>query len=369
MKFVIFGLTVSSSWGNGHATLWRGLCRGLAELGHQVVFFELDVPYYSSTRDLTELPGGGELLLYSDWEDVLASARRHVDSADVAMVTSYCPDAIVASQLILNSRAALKVFYDLDTSVTLARLAAGEHVDYVGPRGYRDFDLVLSYTGGTSLDEVRRVLGAERIAPLYGSADPTVHRPVPAENCYRSTLSYLGTYSADRDEALRMRFLEPARLLPESSFFLGGAKYGSDFPWLPNIFFAGHVPPARHPAFYCSSRLTLNVTRGPMAAYGFCPSGRLFEAAACGVPVLSDNWPGLDAFYQPDSEILIANSVEEATGAITRSPEDLARVGAAARERTLACHTAAVRARELESLVAAALSLSTFQEANLACGA
>lgn len=366
MKFVIFGLTVSSSWGNGHATLWRGLCRGLAELGHQVVFFERDVPYYASSRDLTELPGGGELHLYSEFQDVVAFARGHTDSADVAIVTSYCPDALAASELVLDSSASLRVFYDLDTGVTLSKLESGEPVAYVGPRGYRDFDLVLSYTGGMALEGLRNLLGAKQVVPLYGSVDPASHAPTAPQDKYRCALSYLGTYSPDRDEALRNLFLEPARLLPSRRFFIGGSMYDAAFPWLPNIFFAGHVPPAEHSAFYCSSTLTLNVTRGPMARSGFCPSGRLFEAAACGAPILSDNWPGLDTFYTPGSELLIASSVDEAVDALNRPREELIEIGLAARERTLACHTSLIRARELETIV---LTSGAMPEERAACGA
>jgi spore maturation protein CgeB len=368
MKIVVFGLTISSSWGNGHATLWRGLCRGLADRGHEVVFFEKDVPWYAGARDLTEIPGGGELIIYPSWNEVLPLARQHADSADAAFVTSYCADGIAASELVLESRAARRIFYDLDTSVTLARLAKGEQVEYVGPNGYRDFDLVLSFTGGEALEQLQTVLGAANVAPLYGSVDPATHFPAPPDENYGATLSYMGTWSADRDEALRMRFIEPARRLPKEKFLIGGSQYTSDFEWLPNIYFVSHVPPSGHSAFFCSSRLTLNVTRGPMAALGYCPSGRLFEAAACGAPILSDDWPGLDSFYQPGSEILIANTVEEAMNAISRDPDELARIGRAARERTLDCHTADIRAMELEELIMSAARSGTHVEANL-CGA
>src|ERR687885_69461 len=179
MKLVIFGLTVSSSWGNGHATIWPALCRALAQRGHYVVFFERDVPYYARHRDLTALPGG-HLYLYPDWETVLPLAQRHLADADVAMATSYCPDAVVASDLLLASRARLRTFYDLDTPVTLARLQAGEVVDYLGPRGLQDFDLVLSFTGGAALTALQTPLGARRVAPLYGSGDPGAPPPVLA---------------------------------------------------------------------------------------------------------------------------------------------------------------------------------------------
>jgi len=354
MKLVIFGLTVSSSWGNGHATLWRGLCSALARRGHRVVFFERDVPYYAGNRDLFQLPGG-ELVLYRDWDEALPPARRHVADADVAMVTSFCPDGIAAAELVLDSSVPLRVFYDLDTPVTLARLAAGQPVDYIGPRGLGDFDLVLSYTGGRALDELQRVLGARRVAPLYGSVDPKVHRPATVDDRYRALLGHLGTYAADREAPLRALFVEPARRLAHERFLLGGSMYDGSFPWQPNIFLISHVAPADHPAFYCSTRLTLNVTRGAMAEMGYCPSGRLFEAAACGAPVLSDWWEGLDLFFEPGSEILIAHNTDDALNALGRSPAELARIARAARERTLVQHTAAARAVELEDLLDAAV--------------
>ena len=142
MKIVVFGLTISSSWGNGHATLWRGLCRALATRGHSIVFYEHDVPYYAATRDLREVPGG-QLVLYREWQDARRRAAQDVGDADVALVTSYCPHGIEASELVLAARA-LRVFYDLDTPVTLSRLSRGETTSYIGPRGLADFDLVLS---------------------------------------------------------------------------------------------------------------------------------------------------------------------------------------------------------------------------------
>lgn len=348
MKIVIFGLTVSSSWGNGHATLWRGLCAALGRR-HRVIFFEHDQPYYAAQRDLTELTGG-RLLLYPDWAAVLPEAKRSVAEADVAMVTSYCPDASEASELVLGSKA-LRVFYDLDTGVTLHRLSRGERVEYIGPRGLGEFDLVLSYTGGRSLEELQRRLGARRVAPLYGHVDPAAHRPADAEGRYRADLSYLGTYAPDRNEALNTLLVEPARRLPRRRFLMGGAQYDGSFPWQPNIYFVRHVPPAAHCAFYCSSPLTLNVTRRPMAEMGYCPSGRFFEAAACGVPVLSDVWEGLEEFFRPGTEILLARNTEDAMAALDRTPEELRRIGHAARERVLCDHTSEIRARELESIL------------------
>lgn len=348
MKLVVFGLAISSSWGNGHATLWRGLCRALGARGHDVVFFERDVPYYAAHRDLWELPGGGTLFLYPSWDAARPRAARELADADVGLITSFCPDAHDAEPLLLDSRTPRKVFYDLDTPVTLDRLDRGEVVPYVGPHGLAPYDLVFSYTGGRSLRQLEERLGARQTAPLYGSVDPEVHRPATAVDLFRADLSYLGTYAADRQPAVERLFLAPAQRLPSRRFVLGGSQYPADFPWGANVFYMQHVAPDYHPAFYSSSRLTLNVTRRAMADTGYCPSGRLFEAAACGAAILSDAWDGLDAFFTPGEEILVAHDTDDAVRAVECDDRQLARVARAARERTLAEHTAAHRAAELE---------------------
>ena len=352
MKLVIFGLTISSAWGNGHATLWRGLCRALGERGHDVTFYERDVAYYASHRDLVT-PPGARLRLYREWDGISAEVADACDEADVAMVTSYCPDGVDASDLVLESRAGLRVFYDLDTPVTLSRVKSGDPVSYLPPQGLGDFDLVLSYTGGRALTELQTQLGARRVAPLYGSVDPDAHCQVQANDALRADLSYLGTYAADRQQRLEELFIEPARRRPDRKFVIAGSQYPADFPWTHNIHYKWHMPPPAHPEFYCSSALTLNVTRGAMAEMGYCPSGRLFEAAACGAPVLSDTWEGLDAFFEPGREILVARTTDEALEALELPRETLSRLAEAARTRTLAEHTAACRARELEALLEA----------------
>ena len=343
MRIVIFGLAISSSWGNGHASLWRGLVSALLEAGHEVTFFERDVPYYAAHRDLAALPAGGRLVLYPEWDD--AAAARALAGADVGLVTSYCPDAAAARRAVCDS-AVLRCFYDLDTPVTLARLAMGETVDYVAG-GLAMYELVLSYTGGPALAGLRDRLGARRVAALYGSVDPRLHRPGRAVSDWTGRLSYLGTYAQDRQAALEALFVAPARARPEMRFVIGGAQYPPDFPWTGNMFFLRHVAPPDHAAFYASSRLTLNVTRRAMAAMGWCPSGRLFEAASCGCPVLSDAWDGLDAFFAPGEEILIARDTGEALEAVGLGDAALALIAARARERTLAEHTAARRAAQM----------------------
>jgi spore maturation protein CgeB len=258
--------------------------------------------------------------------------------------------------LINTSGRGLRVFYDLDTPITLARLAHGHDVPYVGPRGLSEFDLVLSYTGGEALPKLRDRLGARTVAPLYGHVDPEVHRPVPALSHYRCDLSYLGTYSADRQAAVESYLIHPARNRPERRFLIGGAQYPQHFPWSSNIYFVRHLPPSEHPAFFSSSRLTLNVTREAMAQMGWCPSGRLFEAAACGTPVLSDCWEGLDRFFNPGTEILLARSEQDSLAALDLSDAELASIGRAARERTLTEHTSERRAVDLIVALEAAQS-------------
>jgi spore maturation protein CgeB len=347
VKLVIFGLTMSSSWGNGHATLWRGLSRALAARGHEIVFFEKDVPYYAAHRDLHELTDG-KLELYASWDEVRARAERHVADADVAMVTSYCPDGIAATEVVLGSDAQAKVFYDLDTPVTLSAWRTGQPSSYVGPRGFEPFDLVLSFTGGAVLTALRSELGARRVEPLFGHVDPDVHHPTPAEEEFRASLSYLGTYAADRQSGVEELFVRPARAAPHHRFVLGGASYPAELEWPSNVVAFPHVAPPRHPAFFCSSRLTLSVTRGAMARLGHCPSGRLFEAAACGTAVVSDDWEGLDAFFEPGKEIVVVTSGPDVLDALELSDAELRRIADAGRERVLAQHTSAHRAVQLE---------------------
>lgn len=346
MRIVVFGLTISSSWGNGHATLWRALAGGLARDGHELVFFERDASWYASHRDFAFVPGG-QLHLYADFESVRASAARELGRADAALVSSYCPDGPEASELVLGSKVPVRAFYDMDTPITLARIAAGERVPYLPRDGLARFDLVLSFTGGRALDALRERLCARKVAPLYGSVDPDVHGPVSPSPDFAADASYLGTYAEDRQGALEALFLEPADRLKHKRFLLGGSQYPEAFPWRANLFYVQHVAPPQHAAFYCSSPITLNVTRSPMARMGFCPSGRLFEAAACGTAVLSDAWEGLEAFFTPGSEILLARSTAEAVSILAASREALAAVGRAARARALRDHTGLHRAREL----------------------
>jgi spore maturation protein CgeB len=350
MKIVIFGLTITSSWGNGHATLWRGLCNALFRRGHHILFFEHDVSYYAETRDLESAPFT-DIFLYKDWDDIRSTAEAHLSSADVTIVTSYSPDALRATELAIQSKSPLRVFYDLDTPITLSRHSARENVGYIGPRGLRDFDLVLSFTGGPALEALQTILGAKKVATLFGHVDPEIHGPTSGRDAYAADLSYFGTFAEDRQKSLQTLFMQPAYHLSDRRFLIAGALYPKDFPWAQNIWFVPHLPPNEHSQFFCSSRLTLNVTRKPMAEMGFCPSGRLFEAASCGTPIISDSWKGIELFFRPGSEILIAQTREDVVRALQRPDQELKTIGKAARERVLKEHTSAHRAIELEELL------------------
>lgn len=350
VKLVVFGLSFSSSWGNGQATTWRALARGLAKRGHRLVFFERDVPYYARQRDMHDVPGG-RLALYRDWASVEPAARAELADADAAMVTSFCPDGPSAAELVLESRVYARAFYDMDTPVTLSRLEAGQGVPYLPAGGLGAFDVVLSFAGGESMDELERRLGARRVEALYGCVDPEVHRPVAAREDLIADMSYLGTYAADRHDGVEALLFAPARATPSMRFLVVGALYPSSCAFPPNTRHLEHLPPSAHAELYCSSRLTLNVTRSPMRERGSCPSGRLFEAAACGAPTLSDAWKGLDEFFEPGREILVASRSEEAMEHLRASPESLASVADAARRRVLDQHTGTHRADELVQIL------------------
>lgn len=373
MNLVVFGLSISSAWGNGHATLLRGLFRALHSQGTQIDFFEKDTPYYSAHRDCASFPFVN-LHIYQQWDEALPRARRCLENSDAALVTSYCSDGEQVFELLASSRVSRKVFYDMDTPVTLKRLQAAEKVDYLPEGGLRDFDLVLSFTGGDALPQLREKLGARRVEPLYGWVDPEVHYRSQGDARFAADLCYLGTYAPDRQSALHDLLIQPARELPEKQFVIGGAMFPASLEVPSNVRSLGHVVPADHSAFFGSSPLTLNVTRESMAAFGYCPSGRLFEAAACGTPILSDWWPGLDTFFEPGREILVSQSVAEAASAITMPSAELAKIGSRARDRVLEQHTAAIRARQLTSLIemsnepAFTPDRSNCQGANQECG-
>jgi spore maturation protein CgeB len=345
MKLCIFGHTISSCWDMRHASIWRGLCRALSRTGHRVVFFERDHPQLAAHRD-EPAPEGCDLRIYTDWDEVRGAAARELADADAGMITSRCPDARPSADLVLDAGVAVTAFYDLESPRTVDRRRAGQAVEHVGADGYAPFDLVLSYAGGAVARDLVEVLHARRVETLFDSLDPAVHQPDPeAELTARA--SFLGAYTHDLHEMLDRLFFEPSRRLSEVTFALGGGGVPDSLLLPSNLQRFGPIAPDRQASFYCSSRITVNVTPREMASAGYCPPGRLFAAAGCGVPVLSDAWDGIEVFFEPGREIFVARSTEEALEHFCLPDEELARVGRAARDRALAEHTAEARARRL----------------------
>ena len=347
MKFTIFGLTISSSWGNGHATPYRAILRALHRLGHQVVFYEKDVPYYALRRDLPQ-PDFCRLHLYSDWESVRSQALNDVRDSDVVINASYCPEGARICDEVLAVAGPLHTFYDLDTPITLENLRHGP-LEYLRADQIPAFDLYLSFTGGHILPELELIWHAQTALPLYGCVDPDIYTRVPVRDDFRCLLSYMGTYARDRQHKLDQLFLEPARELTQDNFVLAGSLYPWDWSWTSNIRRIEHVAPGDHPSFYSSSKFTLNLTRDGMAQGGYCPSGRFFEAAACGTPIISDWFEGLDHFFIPGEEIFVVQDSWEVIHTLGYPEDALRQVARRARERTLAAHSGRRRAQQLIS--------------------
>jgi spore maturation protein CgeB len=354
VKISIFGLTISSSWGNGHATPYRALLKALSRRGHSITFFEKDVDYYGLRRDFDSCPYC-ELVLYPDWKSIRRRALSVAAESDVVMVASFCPEGAQISDEVLGLSQPLKVFYDLDTPITLAALQFGD-LDYLRRDQIPEFDLVMSFTGGRILRELEANWGAKVALPLYGCVDPDVYQRVSPTRQFRSHFSYMGTYAPDRQHKLDDLFLEPARRLPQMEFVLAGSMYPWEWRWPENVHRFDHVGPNQHPALYSSSRSTLNITRKEMAQWGHCPSGRFFEAAACGTPIVTDVWEGLGSFFELGKEVLPARNAEEVISHLGRTDEELAAVAKRARQRTLDQHTGEHRAQEMLSHLEQAMS-------------
>jgi spore maturation protein CgeB len=349
MKVVFLGLSITSSWGNGHATNYRALVRELDARGHDVLFLERDVPWYAAQRDLP-VPPWGRTGLYGSVGEL---RDRHADDlreADLVVVGSYVPDGVEVGRWATATAGGISAFYDIDTPVTLAKLARGDF-EYLEPGLIGAYDLYLSFTGGPTLDRLEHEYGARRARAFHCLVDPGAYRPLPAEQ--RWDLGYLGTYSDDRQPQLEALLAGPALADPGGRYVVAGPSYPPELHWPPNVERLEHVPPDRHPAFYAAQRWTLNVTRADMRSAGFSPSVRLFEAAACGVPVISDRWPGLEELFADGDEIVIADSAEQVLRALREIPEDERRaIGERARAKVLAEHTAAHRIDQLEHEVA-----------------
>lgn len=351
MKIVIYGLTITSSWGNGHATTYRSLAKALAGRGHRIHFVEKDVEWYRSNRDMPD-PPFCLIQLYDSWRasaDSLMAASR---DADAIVIGSYFPDAISAAHQILDAGIGPLLFYDIDTPITMSHLRTSGRTEYLDAGLIPHYSAYLSFTGGPALCELEDRFGSPYAVPFYCSVDPDLYRPVPPLDHFRCDLSYLGTYAADRQLKLA-RFIDgTALLMPSRSFIVAGPQYPANIPWQPNVQRIIHLSPREHPSFYSSSRFTLNLTRGDMISAGYSPSVRLFEASACGAAILSDAWPGLDEFLSPGEEVLLPKDEYEVAAILRDMPEEeRVRLGMQARERILSEHTSTHRAIQFENVV------------------
>ncbi|HET7889735.1 MAG TPA: glycosyltransferase [Bradyrhizobium sp.] len=352
LNIVIIGLSVTSSWGNGHATTYRALIQALAQRGHQVTFLERAASWYEGHRDLDE-PDAWSLKLYTSLQDIPRRFGKLITTADLVIIGSYVPDGIAIIDWVTSHAQGITAFYDIDTPVTLASLDDG--LEYISASLVPRFDIYLSFSGGPVPAMIEDRYGSPMARPLYCSADLSLYRPQPAEA--RWSLGYLGTYSEDRQPQLEELLLAPAEQRPQERYVVAGSKYPPNLEWPANLDRIEHLAPDRHAAFYASQRFTLNVTRADMRTLGFSPSVRLFEAAASGAPIISDHWPGIETIFAPSSEILIARSTREVVEILSGMSDDRRReIAAQARRRVLRDHTPEHRARQLETYYSEALN-------------
>ena len=345
LSITFLGLSITSSWGNGHATCYRGLVKELARRGHEILFLERDVPWYAANRDLPE-PPWGTTRLYGSVEELRERFAAEVAGSDLVVLGSYVPDGVAVGRWLQETALGGVAFFDIDTPVTLAKMGRGDH-EYLAPDLIAGFDLYLSFTGGPTLERLEREWGARRAVGFYCSYDPECYYPEEMER--RWDLAYMGTYSDDRQPALERLLVAPARRWQEGRFAVAGPGYPPGLEWPENLERIDHLPPAEHRRFYNSQTYTLNVTRADMVRAGWSPSVRLFEAAACGTPVVSDYWPGLEDFFVPGKEIFVAESPEEALRVLRETPEEERRaVAERALSRVRSEHTAGHRAVQLE---------------------
>lgn len=348
MDIVVLGLSITSSWGNGHATTYRALVRELSARGHRVLFLERDLPWYAENRDLPA-PTYCRARLYRSLPQLRARFAAAVRAADLVIVGSYVPEGIAVGEWVTQTARGVTAFYDIDTPITLAKLAA-KKADYLTRKLIAQYHLYLSFTGGPILDRLEREFRSPCARALYCSVDPLLYYPSKVER--RLDLGYMGTYSADRQPKVQRLLVDPARRWVDGRFTVVGPQYPSSIRWPSNVRRVDHLAPHKHRVFYNSQRFTLNVTRADMINAGWSPSVRLFEAAACATPIISDWWDGLDDLLEPDEEILIGRTSRDVLGWMRELPEDERRaIGARARARVLAEHTAAHRAEELERYV------------------
>jgi spore maturation protein CgeB len=343
LDIVILGLSITSSWGNGHATTYRSLVKELTAAGHNILFLERDMPWYAGNRDMP-VPPFGRTVLYNSLEELKKNFTKKITDADFVIVGSYVPDGIKIGEWV-NSITERTAFYDIDTPVTLSKMSSGIY-EYITPELISKYSIYLSFTGGPVLKLIEDEYGSPMARALYCSVDPSIYYPEVTERKY--DLGYLGTYSDDRQPVLENLMLNAAVKVPDKKFAVVGPMYPETIKWPANVERIYHLSPREHRAFYNSQKFTLNITRADMVKAGYSPSVRLFEAAACGIPLISDYWDGIESILEPGKEILISYSPDDTIGFLNAiSDDEAALIGLRARKKILMSHTASKRAEEL----------------------
>jgi len=346
LNIVIFGLSITSSWGNGHATTFRSLVKALAKRDHKVTFFEKDVPWYAAHRDLAT-PPFCQTILYKS-ADEINHHEEIVAGADLVILGSYVADAKAITEKVTALDPACFAFYDIDTPVTLAKLANNNY-EYLHPEMIPEFDLYLSFTGGPILTKLEKEYGAQKARPLYCSVDPVLYFPQPNSRTAKYELGYLGTYSDDRQPTVNNLLIETAKKLPGKKFVVAGAQYPESIFWPENTEVIEHIPPQQHCQFYNAQKFTLNVTRRDMISAGYSPSVRLFEAGACATPIISDYWDGLNSFFKIGEEILVAKNSAEVMEYLHMPEDQRIAIGERMHKKVMNHHTSTHRAIEIEN--------------------
>jgi spore maturation protein CgeB len=354
MKTIAFyGSSLLSAYWNGAATYYRGIIRALHARGYAVTFYEPDVYDRQRNRDI-DPPDWAQVVVYEGTIDALRAVAREAAHADIVVKASGVgfEDDLILAEVMSNARSgALRVFWDVDAPATLAEMRAAP--DHPTRRALPVLDMVLTYGGGNPVVETYRALGARACVPIYNALDPDTHHPVPPDPRFEADLAFLGNRLPDRDARVAEFFLRPAGAIPDRTFLIGGSGWG-DVAMPGNIRKLGHVPTASHNALNCTPRLVLNVARDSMAATGFSPATRVFEAAGAGACLVTDAWEGIELFLAPGKEVLVARDGQDVADFVADiSAEDARRIGRAALARVLADHTYDRRAEEADALFVA----------------
>ncbi|HEV2757560.1 MAG TPA: glycosyltransferase [Actinomycetota bacterium] len=352
MKIAFFGSSLVSAYWNGACTYYRGIVRALAERGHEVTFYEPDILDRQAHRDIPDPEWATVVVYAAESEDDVAATVERAAGADLIVKASGVgafDDVLERATLDVAGNVSLCAFWDVDAPATLARMEGD--ADDALRKLVPSYDLVLTYGGGDPVVRRYEALGARACVPIYNALDPSTHFPAAPDPRFRADLSFLGNRLPDREARVEEFFFRAVEMTPGRSFLLGGAGW-DDRVGAPNLTYRGHVSPQDHNTFNCSATAVLNVSRESMAANGFSPATRVFEAAGAGACLITDFWEGIETFLEPGAEVLVARDGAEVAAALeSLTPERARSIGDAARDRILAEHTYAHRAAELEALL------------------